>query len=268
MQCCPSRRLVRFTNFSLLFAAVLAVSSHVGLLHLFGGILEYVAPIVWPQPPIIQPGTAGGPPSDAIVLFNGKDMSAFKDGGDWKVEDGCAISDKHDIDTKQAFGDCQLHLEWAAPEKVVGSGQGRGNSGVFLMGLYEIQILDSYNNDTYYDGQAAGVTSSIRPWSTSAASRASGKPTISSGKAPKFDKQGQLLKPAYVTVLQNGVVVQNHFELTGGTSCNEKPHYTAHPPKLPMRLQFHGNPVRFRNIWIREIQDIVGKPGNHPHHPD
>ena len=118
---------------------------------------EYIAPIVWPQPPIIEPGTAGGPPSDAIVLFDGKDMSAFKDGQDWKVQDGCAIADKHDIDTKQAFGDCQVHVEWAAPEKVDGRGQGRGNSGVFMMGLYEIQILDSYDNDTYYDGQAAAI---------------------------------------------------------------------------------------------------------------
>ena len=148
-----SRRLIRFANFALLFAAVLAISSHAGVLQLFGSIVEYIAPIVWPQPPIIQPGTAGGPPSDAVVLFDGKDMSAFKDGQDWKVEDGCAIAAKHDIDTKQAFGDCQVHVEWATPEKVAGRGQGRGNSGVFMMGLYEIQILDSYNNDTYYDGQ-------------------------------------------------------------------------------------------------------------------
>ena len=151
-----SRRLIRFANFAFLFVAVLAISSHAGVLQLFGSMVEYIAPIVWPQPPIVQPGTAGGPPSDAIVLFDGKDMSAFKDGEDWKVKDGCAIADKHDIDTKQAFGDCQVHVEWAAPEKVEGRGQGRGNSGVFMMGQYEIQILDSYDNDTYYDGQCAG----------------------------------------------------------------------------------------------------------------
>jgi len=268
MQRSLSHRLIRFTRFSLLFAATLAIASYVGVLQLFGGILEYIAPIVWPQPPIIQPGTAGGPPSDAIVLFDGKDMSAFKDGGDWKVEDGCAISDKHDIDTKQSFGDCQLHLEWAAPEKVVGSGQGRGNSGVFLMGLYEMQILDSYNNDTYYDGQAASVYKQHPPMVNACRKPGEWQTYDIIWQAPKFDKQGKLLKPAYVTILQNGVVVQNHFELTGGTSYVEKPHYTAHPSKLPLRLQFHGNPVRFRNIWIREIKDIVGKPGNHPHHPD
>ncbi len=112
-----SRRLVRYANFAFLFAAVLAVSSHAGVLQLFGSIVEYIAPIVWPQPPIIQPGTAGGPPSDAIVLFDGKDMSAFKGGDDWKVEDGCAIAARHDIDTKQSFGDCQVHVEWATPEE-------------------------------------------------------------------------------------------------------------------------------------------------------
>ena len=99
------------------------------------------------------------------------------------------------------------------------------------------------------------------------ASRASGSPTTSSGNAPKFDAQGKLLKPAYVTVLHNGVLVQNHFELTGGTSWYEKPRYAAHADKLPLMLQFHSNPVRFRNIWVREIKDIVGKPGNNPHHP-
>jgi hypothetical protein len=261
-----SRRLVRFVNLSLLFIAVLAISSHAGLLRLFG--IEYIAPIVWPQPPIIQPGTAGGPPSDAVVLFDGKDMSAFKEGEDWKVKDGYVISDKHDIESKQAFGDCQVHVEWAAPEKVVGSGQGRGNSGVFMMGLYEIQILDSYNNDTYYDGQCAGVYKQHPPMVNACRKPGEWQTYDIIWEAPKFDAQGKVLKPACVTVLHNGVLVQNHFELLGGTSWDQKPRYVAHPSKLPIRLQFHGNPVRFRNIWVREIKDIVGKPGKNPHHPD
>ncbi len=268
MQSLLSRRLIRIVNFTFLFIAVLAISSHVGLPLLFGDVVEYVAPVVWPQPPIIQPGTAGSPPSDAIVLFDGKDLSAFKGGEDWKIKDGYAITDKHDIDTKQAFGDCQIHIEWATPEKVEGRGQGRGNSGVYIMGLYEIQVLDSYNNDTYYDGQAAGVYKQHPPMVNACRKPGEWQTYDIVWEGPKFDAQGKLLKPAYVTVLHNGVVVQNHFELTGGTSWTEKPRYTAHPDKLPLRLQYHYNQTRFRNIWIREIKDIVGKPGNNPHHPD
>jgi hypothetical protein len=263
----PSSRLGRLTGFGFLFVAALFLSSHVGLLQLFGNIVEYVAPIVWPQPPIIQPGTNNGPPSDAIVLFDGKDMSAFQGGEDWKVRDGYVISAKHDIDTKQSFGDCQLHIEWASPEKVVGRGQGRGNSGVYMMANYEIQVLDSYDNDTYYDGQCASVYKQHPPMVNACRKPGEWQCYDVIWEAPRFDKQGKLLKPAYVTVLHNGVLVQNHFELAGLTSYIEKPHYAAHPAKMPLRLQFHGNPVRFRNIWIREIKDIVGKPGKHPHHP-
>ena len=267
MQRFLSRRLIRFANFTFLFAAVLAISSHVGVLQLFGNIVEYIAPIVWPQPPIVQPGTDGGPPSDAIVLFDGKDMSAFVDGGDWKLGDGYVTADKHNINTKQSFGDCQVHVEWAAPEKVQGRGQGRGNSGVFMMAQYEIQVLDSYDNDTYYDGQCAAVYKQHPPMVNACRKPGQWQTYDIIWECPRFDKQGKLLKPACVTVLHNGVVVQNHFELAGATSYIEKPHYTPHPEKMPIRLQFHGNPVRFRNIWVREIKDITGKPGNHPHHP-
>jgi len=260
-------RTRRLISLGVLFVAALFLSSHVGLLQLFGNIVEYIAPIVWPQPPIIQPGTDNGPPSDAIVLFDGKDMSAFQGGEDWKVRDGYVISDKHDIDTKQSFGDCQLHIEWASPEKVVGRGQGRGNSGVYMMTNYEIQVLDSYDNDTYYDGQCAAVYKQHPPMVNACRKPGQWQSYDIIWEGPRFDKQGKLLKPAYATVLHNGVVVQNHFELTGMTSYIEKPHYAAHPEKMPLRLQFHGNPVRFRNIWIREIKDIAGKPGKHPHHP-
>lgn len=262
-----SRLPRRLIGFGLLFAAALVVSNHVGVLRVFGSIVEYIAPIVWPQPPIIQPGTGNGPPSDAIVLFDGKDMSAWRDSDAWKVRDGYVTAGGHDIDTKQSFGDCQLHVEWAEPKKVSGHGQGRGNSGVFMMANYEIQVLDSYDNDTYYDGQCAAIYKQHPPMVNACRKPGQWQTYDIIWEGPRFDKQGKLLKPAYVTVLQNGVVVQNHFQLVGGTSYVEKPHYVAHPEKMPLRLQFHGNPVRFRNIWIREIKDIVGKPGNHPHHP-
>lgn len=267
MQRTLSRRLARFATVTFLLAAALAVAGHAGLLQLFGGVVEYIAPIEWPEPPIVQPAAAGGPPSDAVVLFDGKDMSAFKDGQDWIVEDGYAIANKHNIDSKQVFGDCQVHVEWAAPAKVVSRSQGRGNSGVFMMGLYEMQVLDSYENDTYYDGQCASVYKQHPPMVNACRKPGEWQTYDIIWEAPRFDQQGKLLKPAYVTLLHNGVVVQNHFELTGTTSYVEKPHYTPHPPKGPLTLQFHGNPVRFRNIWVREIKDIVGKPGNHPHHP-
>ena len=119
-----------------------------------GGLAgEYLSGINWPLPKVVDPGPAGGPPADAIVLFDGKDLSKWENGEDWLVQDGAAVAQKHDIHTKQAFGDCQLHVEWAEPEKIEGAGQGRGNSGVFLMGIYEVQVLDSYQNDTYPDGQ-------------------------------------------------------------------------------------------------------------------
>ncbi len=260
-------RLIHFASIAFFFAAVLAISNGADLLQMIAGAAEYIAPVVWPQPPVVQPGTNGSPPSDAIVLFDGKDMSAFKDGQDWKVEDGCAVAAKHDLYTKQAFGDCQVHVEWATPAKVTGRGQGRGNSGVFMMGLYEIQVLDSYDNDTYYDGEVAAVYKEHPPMVNASRKPGEWQTYDIIWEAPKFDPQGKLLKPAYVTVLHNGVVVQNHFELTGGTSFTEKPHYTAHADKLPLMLQFHNNPVRFRNIWVREIKDIVGKPGTNPHHP-
>ena len=159
-----------------------------------------------------------------------------------------------------------MHVEWASPEQVIGRGQGRGNSGVYMMGIYEVQVLDSYNNDTYYDGQAASVYKQHPPMVNASRKPGEWQTYDILWQCPKFDEKGKLLTPAYVTVLHNGVVVQNHFELTGGTSWTEKPHYTAHPAKLPITLQFHGNPVRYRNIWIREMKDIESKPGT-PHHP-
>ena len=164
------------------------------------------------------------------------------------------------IYTKQGFGDCQLHVEWATPEKVEGHGQGRGNSGVFMMGLYEIQILDSYDNPTYFDGQAAGIYKQRPPLVNACRKPGQWQTYDIIFEAPRFGKQGKLVRPAFVTFLHNGVLVQNHFQIQGTTSWDQAPKYTAHPSKLPLALQYHGNPVRFRNIWIRELPPADAPP--------
>ena len=218
-----------------------------------------------PTPPAITPGTAstqaspGRPPSDAVVLFDGKDLSlwAGEDGqvAKWKVADGYFEVVPHSgyIHTRQPFGDCQLHVEFAEPVPAVGEGQNRGNSGVFLMGLYEIQVLDSYENKTYADGQASGVYGQFPPQVN--ASRPPGQwqwyDIIFHG--PRFDETGKVQRPARMTVLHNGVLVQDNVELSGPTAHHERPPYKPGPDKLPLALQDHGGPVHFRNIWIREL---------------
>jgi len=214
---------------------------------------EYISGIKWPEVKVVDPGPLVGSPGDAIVLFNGKDMSQWDGGEDWILKDGYVITDKHDIRTKQAFSDCQLHVEWATPEEVNGSGQGRGNSGVYMMGLYEVQILDSHDNPTYPDGQAGAIYKENPPLVNVCRKPGQWQTYDIIFNAPRFDEKGNLAKPGYITVLQNGVLVQNHFELQGTTSYTEPPKYTAHPPKLPLLLQYHNNSIRFRNIWIREL---------------
>jgi hypothetical protein len=217
---------------------------------------EYQSGIQWTEPKVVEPGTApGGAPSDAVVLFDGKDLSQWE-GGSWNVKDGYAISHEAEIKTKQGFGDCQLHLEWATPENVEDSGQGRGNSGVFLMSNYEVQILDSYQNETYFDGQAAAIYKQHPPLVNACRKPGEWQTYDILFTAPRFDKDGKVETPAYVTVLQNGVLVQNHFEIKGQTAWDAAPAYHAHPDKLPIILQYHGNPVKFRNIWIRELQNV------------
>jgi hypothetical protein len=221
---------------------------------------EYVSGIPWPEPKVVDPGPAGGPPSDAIVLFDGHDLSQWVDGQDWKVEDGYAIPAKHDIHTKRGFGDCQLHVEWATPEKAVGHSQERGNSGVFMMGLYEIQILDSYDNKTYFDGQAASIYKQKPPLVNACRKPGEWQTYDIVFEAPRFDKSGKLKRPAFVTILQNGVLVQNHTQILGASAWDKAAQYTAHAAKLPVQLQFHGNPVRFRNIWVRELPKSDAPP--------
>lgn len=216
---------------------------------------EYKSGIKWLEPKVIDPGPIGGPPSDAIVLFDGKDLSQWHGGEKWEIKEGYAITREADITSKQTFGDCQLHIEWATPAEVSGEGQGRGNSGIYLMDRYELQVLDSYENKTYFDGQAASIYKQHPPMVNACRKPGEWQAYDIIFTAPRFDDQGMLVKPAYMTVLHNGIVVQNHFELLGGTFYDRPPAYEAHPPKGPIHLQFHGNAARYRNIWIREIAE-------------
>ncbi|HEY2785776.1 MAG TPA: DUF1080 domain-containing protein [Fimbriiglobus sp.] len=226
---------------------------------------EYKSGVVWPEPAVVAPGaTAADPPGDAIVLFDGKEESKamWKEAGGWEIQNGIGIiKNRNGLNTKQAFGDCQVHVEFATPEKVSGSGQGRGNSGVYLMGKYEVQILDSWVNNTYFDGQCAAIYKQHPPMVNVCRKPGEWQTYDILFEAPHFAADGKVLKPGYVTVLQNGVCVQNHFELQGGTYYDQPAHYDAkgHPAKLPLYLQYHGNPVKFRNIWIREMKPIEGK---------
>ena len=226
---------------------------------LFAGVSmadEWVSGIPWPEPKVVDPGQNGKAPSDAIVLFDGKDLSQWEGEGiqKWIVKDGCFTTGAgYLIHTKKAFGDCQLHIEWASPKKVEGHGQERGNSGVFLMGIYEVQVLDSYKNPTYFDGQAAAIYKQHPPLVNACRKPGEWQAYDILFEAPRFDKDGKLTRPAYLTVLQNGVLVQNHFEVQGVTAWDQAPKYTAHAAKLPLALQYHNNPVRFRNIWVREL---------------
>ena len=220
---------------------------------------EWKSGIVWPQPKVVDPGPPAGPPADAVVLFDGKDLSQWKDGENWLVQDGCAVANKTGITTKEEFGDCQLHLEFATPAEVKGKGQGRGNSGVYLMSRYEVQILDSFDNPTYFDGQCGAVYKQTPPMVNACRKPGEWQTYDILFEGPRFADDGKVLRPAYVTCLHNGVAILNHFEIQGSTEWDKPPHYDKHPERQPIHLQYHGNPVRFRNIWIREMKPIEGK---------
>lgn len=211
-------------------------------------------------PPIVTPGrTNSDPPSDAIVLFDGKDLSRWRsaDGGPakWLVRDGYVevAPGTGEIATADKFGDVQLHIEWATPAVVKGEGQERGNSGVFLMGHYEIQVLDSYQNETYYHGQAGSVYKQYAPLVNASRKPGEWQAYDIIFHAPRFDEQGKVIDRARVTVLHNRVLIQNNVEIYGNTYHDRPALYTAHAAEESLRLQDHGNPVRYRNIWIRRL---------------
>jgi len=207
------------------------------------------------EPRVIDPGAPGQPPSDAILLFNGKDLAEWKgeSGRDprWKLQDGCMeVNGTGSILTRKEFGDLQLHLEWAAPAVVKGEGQGRGNSGVYFQGRYEVQVLDSFNNKTYPDGQAGAVYKIAAPLVN--ASRKPGEWQVYDiiFRAPKPKADGGV-EPGSLTVFHNGILVQDHVPLQGKATTAAK--FTGAAPKGPLMLQDHGNPVRYRNIWVRPL---------------
>jgi hypothetical protein len=218
--------------------------------------------IVWPEPKVITPGNNNEAPSDAIVLFDGKNFDAWEEKGakKWKIDPDGGTTAASLVQTKQAFGDCQLHVEFASPKVVKGTGQGRGNNGIgFMQGKYEIQVLDSYDNPTYFVGQAAAVYNQRPPMVNASRKPGEWQTYDIVFEAPRFEKDGKLKRPAFATVFHNGVLVQNHTEIKGVTHYDQPYAYTAHAEKLPLQLLYHNNPVRFRNIWIREIAELDGK---------
>ena len=212
-----------------------------------------------PEPRVVTPGVGTAAPSDAIVLFDGKDFSKWEKTDDgskpgWKLENGAmtVVKGAGGIRTKESFGDCQLHIEWRTPTVVKGEGQERGNSGVFLQSNYEVQVLDSYNNKTYVNGQAAAIYKQSIPLVNACRPPGEWQTYDIIYRAPRFKENGELDQPAYMTVIQNGVLVQNHFQLLGDTPNVGLPKYKAHRDR-PLMLQDHNDPVSYRNIWIRKL---------------
>ena len=217
-----------------------------------------------PKPPIVTPGAQYlpvAPPSDAIVLFDGADLSSWRSVGggpaEWSLAGGFmeTVPGAGPIRTVRAFGDVQLHVEWASSAIAEGNGQGRGNSGVYLMGLYELQVLDSYENETYADGQAASLYGQYPPLVNASRPPGEWQSYDIVFRRPRFAADGTLLQPARMTVFHNGVLVQDNAELWGPTNWLRHLPYEAHPDKRPILLQDHANPVRYRNIWVRELAE-------------
>jgi hypothetical protein len=220
---------------------------------------RFIPPLIWPEPPVITPGEHNSAPSDAIVLFDGKNFDAWQSVKKTKIDTDGGFTVKEVLTTKQSFGDCQLHVEFAEPTPPTGSDQGRGNNGIGLMGArYEIQVLDSYQNKTYFEGMCASVYNQKPPMVNASRKPGEWQSYDIAFTAPQFGEDGKVTKPAYVTVFHNGVLVQNHTEVLGNTFYDKQPKYEKHG-KAPLVLMYHGNPVRFRNIWIREIKELEPK---------
>jgi sugar phosphate isomerase/epimerase len=218
------------------------------------------------KPEMVESAKGKKAPTDAIILYSGK-----QDASNWQHLSGEPIKWKAtnaltaqkgagNIETKQSFGDVQLHIEWRTPHKIEGEGQGRGNSGVFLMGLYEVQILDSYQNETYYNGQAGSIYKQHIPLVNASKGPGKWQSYDIFFKAPRFHEDQSLKSPAYITVVHNGILIQNNVELYGPTEYIGLPKYKYHPEKLPLQLQDHSNPTSFRNIWVRELTHLNAQP--------
>jgi hypothetical protein len=208
----------------------------------------------------VTPGSqAGAPPSDAKVLFNGTDASAFEgirgEPVKWEVRDGTLIVAPHtgSIRTRGSFGDCQIHVEWTSPNPPTGEGQSRGNSGIIVMGMFEIQVLDSYHSKTYSDGQAGALYGQYPPLVNATKAPGEWQTYDIVFRKPRFDANGGLVSRARVTVFHNGVVVQDNSLLGGPTANHNRPPFFPIPDRLPLVLQEHGTAVRYRNIWIRDL---------------
>ena len=225
----------------------------------------HVHDIKRPHPRVVTPGAEGRPPSDAIVLFDGKDLSQWQSQGKrkdrgkigdaaWKVENGYVevVGGTGDLVSKEKFGDSQIHVEWAAPAQADGSSQWRGNSGVLVMSRYEIQVLDSYDNPTYADGQAASIYGQWPPLVNASRKPGEWQAFDIVFEAPRFDGD-KLAKPAYVTVFHNGVLAHHHQEIIGRMAHRVVGTYAPHGPEEPLALQDHDVPVRYRNIWVRRL---------------
>jgi hypothetical protein len=245
----------------------------VTLLTCFALPLHAQEPAEWPQhsltrpkPPVVTPGptlATLSPPSDAIVLFDGTSLAAWERAGEtrglpagWRIIDGAleVVPGAGSIATRTGFGEVQLHVEWRTPAPPVGSGQNRGNSGVFLMGRYEVQVLDSWQNDTYADGQAAAIYGQFPPLVNASRQPGEWQSFDIVFRRPIFDAAGKLAVPARMTVFHNGILVHQDAILLGPTSHTVRAPYEAHPELLPIQLQDHGTPVQFRNIWLRPLR--------------
>lgn len=237
------------------------------------GMAQEIPQIRWtahdtarPLPPVVRPPAAPGPftppPSDAVVLFDGSNASVWRTerGGEvrWRVTDAAleVAPGTGDISTREEFGDVQLHIEWMTPAPPKESGQDRGNSGVFLMGLYEVQVLDTYENKTYADGMAGAVYGQYPPLVNASRPPGEWQAYDIVFRRPRFDRDGTLLTPARLTVFHNGVLIQDNVTLTGPTAHRTRPPYSRHADRLPLKLQDHGAPVRFRNIWVRDLEGV------------
>ncbi|MDR0336473.1 MAG: DUF1080 domain-containing protein [Planctomycetaceae bacterium] len=243
-----------------IFAAATEFSATV-----FAAGQDWKSGIAWTKPPLVSPGEKpSDPPSDAIILFDGKDLSAWNKNS-WIVENGelTVKPGSGEIQTKQKFGSVQLHIEFATPSEVSGKGQGRGNSGVFF-GNYEVQILDSYENETYFDGQCGSIYKQRPPLVNVCRKPGEWQYYDIVFNRPELkienNKVVEVVRPGYVTVFQNGVLIINHHEIEGTTFFHLPPAYEAHESTRPIRLQDHGNKTKFRNIWVREIPDTNQKP--------